>query len=70
MITSRSVLLRTADVVEEIKTRILCSITGLKIRAVYETTWKNIAEPGRLQMKIRGMRIACWIPNVTHTHNM
>ena len=24
--------------------------------------WKNIVEPGRAQMTIRRMRIACWIP--------
>jgi hypothetical protein len=31
-------------------------------RAVYETMWKNIVEPGRPQMTIWRMRIACWIP--------
>jgi len=30
--------------------------------------WKNIAEPGRPQMAIWPLRIACWIPNVTNTH--
>ena len=28
--------------------------------------WKNIVEPGRLQMTIRRMRIAFWIPKATN----
>jgi len=36
-------------------------------RAVYETMWKNTAEPGGLQLTIRRMRIACWIPEATIT---
>jgi hypothetical protein len=31
----------------------------------YGITWKNIAEPVRLQMKIRRMLVACWIPKAT-----
>jgi len=33
---------------------------------------KNSVEPDRPQMKIRRMRIACWIPEAinTHTQNM
>jgi hypothetical protein len=31
-------------------------------RAVYEIMWKYIVEPGRSQMTIWCMRIACWIP--------
>jgi len=30
--------------------------------------WKNIVEPGRSQMTIWCIRIACWIPNDTNTH--
>ena len=30
--------------------------------------WKNIIEPGRLQMTIWRMRIACCIPTYTNTH--
>jgi len=37
-------------------------------RTVYEMTWKNIVERGRPQMTIWRMRIACWIPKVTHAH--
>ena len=36
-------------------------------RAVYEMMWKNIVERGMQQMTIWRMRIACWIPTVTHT---
>jgi len=44
--------------VEKIKTHITCSVTVLKIRTVYEKTWKNIVEWGRPQMTIWRMRIA------------
>jgi len=37
--------------------------------AVYEIMWKNIIEPGRPQMTIWRMRIACWITNGTDTHS-
>jgi hypothetical protein len=30
--------------------------------------WKKIVEPGRSQMTLRHMRIACWIPKATNTH--
>jgi hypothetical protein len=57
-------------VVEEIKTRILCSITFFpENHAVYEITWKYFVEPDRSQMTIWRMRIACWIPKATRTHS-
>jgi hypothetical protein len=31
--------------------------------------WKNIVVPGRPQMTIWRMRIACWIPKATDTHS-
>jgi hypothetical protein len=31
--------------------------------------WKNIVQPGRAQMIIWRMRIACWIPKVTNAHS-
>jgi hypothetical protein len=37
--------------------------------AVYEIMWKNIVEPGRPQMAIWRMRIACWITKATNTHS-
>jgi len=37
-------------------------------RAVYEILWKNTVDPGRPQMTIWRMRIACWVPKATNTH--
>jgi len=34
-----------------------------------EVMWKNIGDRGRLQMTIRRMCIACWIPKATITHS-
>jgi hypothetical protein len=38
-------------------------------RAVYEILWKNVVEPGKTQITIWRMRIACWITKVTNTHS-
>jgi hypothetical protein len=38
-------------------------------RAGCEITRKNIVEPGRPQMTIGRMHIACWIPKATNTHS-
>jgi len=36
--------------------------------AVYDIMCKNVVQPGRSQLKIWRMRIACWIPKATkHT---
>jgi len=51
------------NVVEKIKTRVLCSVNfSFENRAVYEITWKNVVEANRLQMTIWRIRMACWIP--------
>jgi hypothetical protein len=55
-------------VVEKIKAHILCSITFFDIYAIYGIMWKNIVEPGRPQMTVWRMCIACWIPKATNTH--
>jgi hypothetical protein len=39
----------------------------IRIRAVYETVWKNVVEPGRPQMTIWRMRIASYILETTNT---
>jgi hypothetical protein len=39
-------------VVENIKTHVLCSVTFLNSRVVYEKMWKNIVKPDRPQMTI------------------
>ena len=49
------------NVVEKIKTHTLYSITLFENRAFCEIMWKNLVEPARRQMKIWGMRIACWL---------
>jgi len=36
-------------------------------RAIYGIMWKNIVEPGRPQMIIWHMHIACWITKSTNT---
>ena len=55
--------------VEKIKRRILFSIIfSFENRTFYEIMWKSIVQPGRPQMTIRRMRIACWIPKATNTH--
>jgi len=36
---------------------------------VYETTWKNIVEPGRPHMIIWLKRITSWIPKATNTQS-
>jgi len=47
---------------------ILYSVTIFENYAVYEIMWKNIVEPGRSQMTIWCIRIACWIPKDINTH--
>jgi hypothetical protein len=57
-------------VLEEIKTRILCSVTFcFEGRTLNEITWKNNVERCRPQMAIWRMRIACWVPKATDTHS-
>jgi len=72
LIISHSVLLRTRNVsdkvVETFKTHILGSKLFFENRALYEITWKNNVQPGRPQMTIWNMRIACWIHKATNTH--
>jgi len=47
---------------EKIKTHFL-------YRAVCEIMWKNVVEPGRPQMTIWRMSVACCIPKATDTHS-
>jgi len=37
--------------------------------AVYEIMWKNVVEPGRPQMTICGLRVACWVTKATKTQS-
>ena len=58
LIISRSIILRPRNVsdkfVQKIKAHILCSVTFFpsENRTVYETMWKNIAQPDRPQKTI------------------
>jgi hypothetical protein len=54
---------------EKIKTRGLHSVTVCENRTVYGIMWEIMIEPDRPQMAIWRMRIACWIPKTTDTHN-
>ena len=71
MVISLSIPLRmrnTSDnIVEVIKTHIFYSIFYFRNSAVYERLWKNIVEPGRPQMIIWRMRIACLLNKATHS---
>jgi len=60
MITSRSESLGTRNISEVLgknQTHILRSVTFFENRAVYETMWKNIVEPGRPRIRIWRIRI-------------
>ena len=53
-------------VVEKIKTHILRSKSFFsENRTVYEIMSKNAAKPGRSQVTIWRLRIACWITSAT-----
>jgi len=55
---------------EKIKTYLLFWITFFfENRAVYRIKCKDIVEPGRPQMAVWRMRIACWITKATNTHS-
>jgi len=61
------------NVLEEIKTHILCSVTFFVFenRAVYEIMWQNIVEWGSPQMAIWRLRIARWITEAnTHSQSV
>jgi len=56
--------------VEKIETRILCSVTFIENRAVYEIVWQGTVQPGRPQITtIWRMRIPYWIPKSANTHS-
>ena len=55
------------EVVEKIKSHILCSATFFENDAVCEIMCKNIVEQGSPQMTIWHMRALYWIPKATNT---
>jgi hypothetical protein len=73
MIISREIILIMGNVSDRscktIRTRVICNNFFPEHRAVYEIMWENIAQPYKLQMTRRSMRIACWIIKATSTHS-
>ena len=59
------------NVVEKIKTHILCSITFFffENRAVYEIMYENSEQPDSPQVTEWRMRIACWVNKATDTNS-
>ena len=59
-------------VVEEIKIRILCSVSFFFLSKIvsFMRMLKNTVGRGRAQMTIWSMRIAFWTPKATHTHTL
>jgi len=57
-------------VVEEIKTYFMLNnfFFFSKIVVFMRQLWKSIVEPDRLQMTVRHMHIAYWVPKATNTH--
>jgi len=51
------------------KHTLLSSITLFESRSIYEILWNNTAEPGRPQVTMWRMRVACWIHKTTNTHS-
>jgi hypothetical protein len=68
LIISRSFLLRITNVVEKIKTNILFPVTIFENHAICKIMWKNSVEPGRPQMTVWYIHIACRITKATRTH--
>jgi len=58
-------------IVEKIKRHNLCSefFFFFENHAVYEIMWNNVVDPGKPQMTIWRMRIACWISKAINTHS-
>ena len=57
-------------IVEKIKTHFLRLVTFFFRKSyIYKVMWKNIVQPGRPQIIIWRMRIACWMPKATNTHS-
>jgi len=49
---------------ENLNAQFIFSNFILKNRAICEMMWKNIVDPGRPQMRIWCMSIACWLPKI------
>jgi hypothetical protein len=74
LIISRSVLLGMKNVTdkryrENRNTHFVFNKSFSKIAPFFEKMWKNRVEPGRPQMTMWRMRIACWVPKATNTYS-
>jgi hypothetical protein len=70
LIISHSFLLRMRNVSGKNHTfYIQLLFFSLENRSVYETKWKNMLQPDRLQMTIWRTRFTCWITEATKTHS-
>ena len=58
-----------ARIVEKIKTHTFFFENFFTHLAVYEITWKNMAEPDAPQMVVRRMPFACWLTKAADTHS-
>jgi len=56
------------NIVEKIKTHILCSVIIFRISVVYEKMWENIVARTGPRMTVWRMCIACWISKATNMH--
>jgi len=57
------------EVVDQIKTHILCSGTFFENNVMCDIMWKNIVEWDRPQMKTWCTCSACWILKATNTNS-
>ena len=75
MITSHSVLLRIRNSSENLSIEnqnthfTISNFFFFEHRPVYEIMWKNLVQPGRPQMTIWRIRVACLVPKPTNTHS-
>ena len=75
LIISLQIFFRMRNISDKICTgnqyTILCSITFFFVenRDAYKVTYKNTVKPGRSQMIIWRMGMACWIPKSKNTNS-
>jgi hypothetical protein len=74
LIISRSVFLRMRNIsdkswIENQNSHFMFNNCFVENGVVYEIIWKNIVEPGRPQMTIWFMFIACWMPKAANAHS-
>jgi hypothetical protein len=55
--------------IENQNTHTVCLINFSENPAIYEVMWENIVEPGRPQMTIWRMRVACRMHKATNTRS-